>query len=136
MGEVRAKRMPRAVRERQMLDAAVRVFGERGYRAASMDDIAELAGVSKPLVYLYLNSKEELFSACIQRESAALIAAVRAGVSDGGEPTGSCGTGSGRSSRTRRTTPTAGPSCTATRGRAVSRSSSRSRPCGRRSSRS
>ncbi|MEU6845214.1 helix-turn-helix domain-containing protein [Streptomyces sp. NPDC046716] len=63
-----------------MMDAAVRVFGERGYRAASMDEIAELAGVSKPLVYLYLNSKEELFTACIRREAAALIAAVRAGV--------------------------------------------------------
>lgn len=83
-GDVRAgagqKRMPRAERERQMLDAAVRVFGERGYRAASMDDIAELAGVSKPLVYLYLNSKEDLFTACIRREAAALVAAVRAGV--------------------------------------------------------
>ncbi|MFJ9035239.1 TetR/AcrR family transcriptional regulator [Streptomyces sp. NPDC102406] len=63
-----------------MMDAAVRVFGQRGYRAASMDEIAELAGVSKPLVYLYLNSKEELFTACIRREARALIAAVRAGV--------------------------------------------------------
>ncbi|MER5441370.1 TetR/AcrR family transcriptional regulator [Streptomyces sp. NPDC002790] len=72
--------MPRAERERQMLDAAVRVFGERGYRAASMDEIAELAGVSKPLVYLYLNSKEDLFSACIRREAKALVDAVRAGV--------------------------------------------------------
>ncbi|MEU5895889.1 MULTISPECIES: TetR/AcrR family transcriptional regulator [Streptomyces] len=69
--------MPRAVREQQMLDAAVRTFGQRGYRAASMDEIAELAGVSKPLVYLYLNSKEQLFSACIRREAAALVAAVR-----------------------------------------------------------
>lgn len=76
----RAKRMPRAVRERQMLDAAVRTFGQRGYRAASMDDIAELAGVSKPLVYLYLRSKEELFTACIRRESEALVTAVRDGV--------------------------------------------------------
>ncbi|MEV6936446.1 helix-turn-helix domain-containing protein, partial [Streptomyces sp. NPDC051132] len=82
MGAVRAKRMPRAVRERQMLDAAVRVFGRRGYRAASMDEIAELAGVSKPLVYLYLNSKEDLFTACIRREAAALTAAVRAGVGE------------------------------------------------------
>ncbi|MFD4634239.1 TetR/AcrR family transcriptional regulator [Streptomyces sp. NPDC058284] len=73
--------MPRAVREQQMLDAAVRTFGQRGYRAASMDEIAELAGVSKPLVYLYLNSKEELFSACIRREAAALVAAVREGAS-------------------------------------------------------
>jgi AcrR family transcriptional regulator len=80
----RQKRMPRAVREQQMLDAAVRIFGQRGYRAASMDDIAEVAGVSKPLVYLYLNSKEELFTACIRREAAALVAAVRDGVSGEG----------------------------------------------------
>ncbi|MEU5427750.1 TetR/AcrR family transcriptional regulator [Streptomyces olivoreticuli] len=72
--------MPRAVRERQMLDAAVEVFARRGYRAASMDEIAEVAGASKPLVYLYLNSKEELFSACIRREAEALILAVREGV--------------------------------------------------------
>ncbi|MFP3988628.1 TetR/AcrR family transcriptional regulator [Streptomyces sp. E11-3] len=79
----RQKRMPRAVREQQMMDAAVRTFGQRGYRAASMDEIAELAGVSKPLVYLYLNSKEELFTACIRREAAALVEAVRTGVTPG-----------------------------------------------------
>ncbi|MFE3634864.1 TetR/AcrR family transcriptional regulator [Streptomyces cellostaticus] len=80
MGAVKTKRMPRAVRERQMLDAAVRIFGRRGYTAASMDEIAELAGVSKPLVYLYLNSKEDLFTACVRREAGALSAAVRTGV--------------------------------------------------------
>ncbi|MFJ8085088.1 TetR/AcrR family transcriptional regulator [Streptomyces sp. NPDC096205] len=80
MGAVKTKRMPRAVREQQMLDAAVRIFGQRGYMAASMDDIAELAGVSKPLVYLYLNSKDDLFSAVIRREAAALTEAVRAAV--------------------------------------------------------
>ncbi|MCD9144823.1 TetR/AcrR family transcriptional regulator [Streptomyces albireticuli] len=76
----RIKRMPREVRERQMVDAAVEVFARRGYRTASMDEIAELAGASKPLVYLYLNSKEDLFSACIRREAEALIAAVQAAV--------------------------------------------------------
>ncbi|MXM62482.1 TetR family transcriptional regulator [Streptomyces sp. HUCO-GS316] len=80
MGAVKTKRMPRAVREQQMLDAAVRTFGQRGYMAASMDEIAELAGVSKPLVYLYLNSKEDLFTTCIRREAHALVEAVRAGV--------------------------------------------------------
>ncbi|MFJ4618942.1 TetR/AcrR family transcriptional regulator [Streptomyces sp. NPDC088812] len=80
MGAVKTKRMPRAVREQQMLDAAVEIFGRRGYMAASMDEIAELAGVSKPLVYLYLNSKEDLFTACIRREATALLEAVRAGV--------------------------------------------------------
>ncbi|MFC3576915.1 TetR/AcrR family transcriptional regulator [Streptomyces yaanensis] len=83
MGSVKTKRMPRAVRERQMLDAAVKTFGQRGYMAASMDEIAELAGVSKPLVYLYLNSKEDLFTACIRREAAALTEAVRSGVRPG-----------------------------------------------------
>ncbi|MFC7894913.1 TetR/AcrR family transcriptional regulator [Streptomyces sp. NPDC057381] len=83
MGAGKTKRMPRAVREQQMLDAAVRIFGQRGYMAASMDEIAELAGVSKPLVYLYLNSKDDLFSACVRRESRALTEAVRAGVRPG-----------------------------------------------------
>ena len=83
MGAVKTKRMPRAVREQQMLDAAVRTFGNRGYMAASMDEIAELAGVSKPLVYLYLNSKEDLFTACIRREARALTEAVRAGARPG-----------------------------------------------------
>lgn len=83
MGAVKTKRMPRAVREQQMLDAAVRTFGRRGYAAASMDEIAELAGVSKPLVYLYLNSKEELFTACIRREAKALTEAVRGGIRPG-----------------------------------------------------
>lgn len=83
MGAVKGKRMPRAVREQQMMDAAVQTFGRRGYRAASMDEIAELAGVSKPLVYLYLNSKDELFTACIRREARELLAAVQAGAEPG-----------------------------------------------------
>ncbi|MFE0652285.1 TetR/AcrR family transcriptional regulator [Streptomyces sp. NPDC059534] len=82
----RARRLPRAVRERQMVDAAVRCFARHGYQTASMDEIAELAGVSKPLVYLYLNSKEELFTACIRREAGALLAAVAAGVEDRSVP--------------------------------------------------
>ncbi|UQA94625.1 TetR/AcrR family transcriptional regulator [Streptomyces halobius] len=83
MGAVKSKRVPRAVREQQMMDAAVLTFARRGYRAASMDEIAEVAGVSKPLVYLYLNSKDELFSAVIRRESEALVAAVTAAVEPG-----------------------------------------------------
>ncbi|TGA90501.1 TetR/AcrR family transcriptional regulator, partial [Streptomyces palmae] len=80
LGAVKSKRVPRAVREQQMLDAAVRIFARRGYRAASMDEIAESAGVSKPLVYLYLHSKEELFTACIRREAQSLVTAIRSAV--------------------------------------------------------
>lgn len=72
------KRLPRAVREQQMLDAAVRVFSRRGFHAASMDEIAEAAGISKPMVYAYLGTKEELFVACLHREGTRLLEAVAA----------------------------------------------------------
>jgi len=80
----RPRRLPRAVRERQMLDAAVSVFSRRGYHAASMDEIAEVAGISKPMVYAYLGAKEDLFAACVRREADRLLAAV-VGVADGDE---------------------------------------------------
>jgi AcrR family transcriptional regulator len=76
----RVKRLPREVRERQILDAAVRVFSERGYHNASMDEISDVAGVSKPMIYAYLGSKEDLFAACIHREAARLLDAVASGV--------------------------------------------------------
>jgi AcrR family transcriptional regulator len=68
-----SKRLPRAVREQQMLDAAVRVFSRRGFHSANMDEIAELSGVSKPMVYAYHGTKEELFLACLRRESERLM---------------------------------------------------------------
>ncbi|MCT2586434.1 TetR/AcrR family transcriptional regulator [Actinophytocola gossypii] len=76
----RVKRLPREVRERQILDAAVRVFSAHGYHNASMDEVSDVAGVSKPMIYAYLGSKEDLFAACIHRESANLLDAVAGGV--------------------------------------------------------
>ena len=70
------RRVPRAVREQQMLDAAVQVFSERGFSAASMDEIAERAGISKPMVYAYLGSKDEVFVACLHREGTRLMEAI------------------------------------------------------------
>ena len=70
------KRLPRAVREQQMLDSAVRVFSRRGFHAASMDEIADDAGISKPMVYAYLGSKEELYLACVHREGARMLEAI------------------------------------------------------------
>lgn len=58
------------------LSAAGRVFREHGYAMASMDDVADLAGVSKATLYSYFPSKNELFAAVIReegdRQSAAL----------------------------------------------------------------
>ncbi|SNT17300.1 TetR/AcrR family transcriptional regulator [Rhodococcoides kyotonense] len=48
-------------KRRSILDAAAPVFGEVGYERASIDTIAAAAGVSKPTIYSYFGSKEELF---------------------------------------------------------------------------
>jgi AcrR family transcriptional regulator len=71
------KRLPRAVREQQMLDAAVQMFSINGYHDTSMDAIAAKAEISKPMLYLYYGSKEELFGACLDREMARFIDGVR-----------------------------------------------------------
>src|ERR1700745_637637 len=75
------KRLPRAVREQQMLDAAVEMFSINGYHETSMDVIAAKAEISKPMLYLYYGSKEELFGACLDREMTRFIEAVRADIS-------------------------------------------------------
>jgi AcrR family transcriptional regulator len=70
------KRLPRAVREQQMLDAAVDSFSANGFHDTSMDTIAAAANISKPMLYLYYGSKEELFAACIHREGLRFVAAI------------------------------------------------------------
>jgi AcrR family transcriptional regulator len=64
------------VREQQMLEAAVAVFSEYGYTGASMDEIAARAGISKPMVYAYLGSKDELFLACVRQAGTWLVEAL------------------------------------------------------------
>ena len=54
-------RMPAAQRRSQLLETAVHVFADRGYHAASMNDVAEAAGVTKPVLYQHFSSKRELF---------------------------------------------------------------------------
>src|SRR5688500_7013895 len=60
-------KVPRQVREQQMLQVAERTFAERGFHAASVDAIAERAGISKPMVYAYFGSKEGLYRGCMER---------------------------------------------------------------------
>ena len=74
------KRLPRAVREQQMLDAAVKLFSANGYHETSMDAIAAQAKISKPMLYLYYGSKEDLFGACLSRELGRFIETVRADI--------------------------------------------------------
>jgi AcrR family transcriptional regulator len=66
-----------------MLDAAVAVFSQRGFHLASMDEIAEAAGVSKPMSYAYLGTKNDLFTACIRREAQRLVELITTAVPPG-----------------------------------------------------
>ena len=65
------------MREQRILDVAGQAFSQRGYHAASMEAIAEGAGVTKPVVYAYFGSKEGLYAAYIEREGGDLIARMR-----------------------------------------------------------
>ena len=74
-------RMPRELRRRQVVAAALEVFSSVGYHAASMDDIAVRAGVSKPVVYQHFPSKLELYLAILDAGIEDLIAAARTALS-------------------------------------------------------
>jgi AcrR family transcriptional regulator len=79
-------KVPRAVRERQMLEVAERAFAERGFHAASVDAIAEGAGISKPMVYAYFGSKEGLYRGCMEQARARLFDAVGQAAGTGAPP--------------------------------------------------
>ena len=80
------KRLPRAEREKRMLDAAQHVFGQTTFAAASMEEIAERSGITKALLYQYFGSKEGLYEATVERGRAELFAALQAAVAQ--EPPG------------------------------------------------
>lgn len=68
----RFRRRPDA-RPEELLDSALTVFGERGYRATTLEEVARHAGVSKGTVYLYFASKDDLFRAMVERNVIGLL---------------------------------------------------------------
>ena len=75
--EGRGSRLPRTQRRRQLLDAAQEIFVARGYHATAMDDIADRAGVSKPVLYQHFPSQLELYMALLEMHGDALVDTVR-----------------------------------------------------------
>jgi AcrR family transcriptional regulator len=73
----RGNRLPRHERRRQLLDAALEVFVARGYHAAAMDEIAERAGVSKPVLYQHFPGKLDLYLALLDESVDTLVETVR-----------------------------------------------------------
>lgn len=72
----RGIRMPRSERRAQLLDAAREAFVEKGFHAAAMDDIAERAGVSKPVLYQHFPGKRELYLALLDESGEQLLARI------------------------------------------------------------
>jgi AcrR family transcriptional regulator len=69
--------MPRTARRAQLLEAALGVFVAQGYHAAAMDDIADRAGVSKPVLYQHFPGKLELYLALLDQSCDTIIDATR-----------------------------------------------------------
>jgi AcrR family transcriptional regulator len=77
------RRLTGAERRLQLLAVATKVFARRGYEPASIEEIAQQAGVSKPIVYEHFGGKEGLHAAVVAREMDRLVARVTEGVSAG-----------------------------------------------------
>jgi len=73
----RGNRLPRDQRRGQLLVVASDVFVDHGYHAAGMDEIADRAGVSKPVLYQHFSSKLELYLAVLHRHVDNLVSGVQ-----------------------------------------------------------
>lgn len=83
--QARRKRMTGPQRREQLLDVGRSLFAERGFDAASVEEVAARADVSKPVVYAHFGGKEGLYNAVVQREMETLLAMTSAALS-GGHP--------------------------------------------------
>jgi AcrR family transcriptional regulator len=69
-------RLTATARREQLLDVALGVFARSGYHDASMNDIAEAAGVTKPVLYQHFDSKRELYQALVDDVGSRLLTAI------------------------------------------------------------
>lgn len=73
----RTSRLPRKARRAQLLQVALEVFVEQGYHAASMDEISDRAGVSKPVLYQHFPGKLDLYLALLETSADTVVDSVR-----------------------------------------------------------
>ena len=74
----RGGRLPRSARRAQLLEVALQVFVAQGFHATTLDDIADAAGVSKPVLYQHFPSKLDLYLALLDAQAQDLVQRVRA----------------------------------------------------------
>ena len=75
-------RLPAPARREQILDVSVQVFAHRGFHSTSMNDVADAAGVTKPVLYQHFDSKQDLYMALLDEAGSRLRNAVRKAVAD------------------------------------------------------
>jgi AcrR family transcriptional regulator len=75
-------RLTASARREQLLDVALEVFGRAGYHGASMNDVAEAAGVTKPVLYQHFDSKRELYRALLEEVGTRLLSAIAKATAD------------------------------------------------------
>ena len=75
-----ARRLTAEQRRQQLYAVALELFAQRGYRATTMDDITEAAGVTKPLLYQHFSSKRALYLELVDSIARDLLSAVREAV--------------------------------------------------------
>lgn len=81
-----AARLPAAARRRQLLDVALGEFAERGFSGVSMDQVAEAAGVTKPVLYQHFTSKRALYLELVDDVADRLEDAVVKATADAASP--------------------------------------------------
>ncbi len=80
------RRLQPELRRQQILDAAVHLFYEVGFEAASLRDLAARVGINKATIYHYFESKEEILSYIVSEVGQALLNGVRVGAAVDGPP--------------------------------------------------
>jgi AcrR family transcriptional regulator len=86
ISDFRHGRVPRELRERQLVELAEQLFAERGYGGTSMEELASRAGVTKPMVYELFGSKDGVFRACVDRAVEQMARSVAAAVRAEADP--------------------------------------------------
>jgi len=71
-----SRRLTGEQRRQQLVEVAASLFSERGYRSTTMDDVAEAAGVTKPLLYQHFDSKKALYLELVDEVAHRMLAAV------------------------------------------------------------
>ena len=82
MSDDKSNRLPRDERRAQLLTAALEVFTAAGYHSAAMDEIADRANVSKPVLYQHFPSKLELYLAVLDLHIDSLVFAIQKAIAE------------------------------------------------------